>query len=689
MSKARLVPTAVTALLVIASAPAFAQRRGEVRRARIRIPEQYVVVVESRQDPEAVAQETTRLRRGQLKHVYRAALRGFSIRLTEQEAAALAGDPRVLAVEEDSLVHIAQASNAQGSPPWGLDRIDQRALPLDRRYRYGLPTAPVTVHVIDTGIRATHQEFGGRAAIAGDYVGDGRNGRDCHGHGTHVAGTIGGHTFGVAKNVMLRSHRVLGCGGNGSVSGVLAAIDAVTQDDSRPAVANMSLSGGGSRVLDDAIRRSIASGVTYVVAAGNASDDARGYSPARVTEAITVGASTASDARASFSNFGPALDLFAPGESVRSAWFTSDTATATLSGTSMASPHVAGVAAVYLQKHPARSPAQVRQAIVSAATTGRVTSTGSGSPNLLLYSWWLHATIPAVTIGRPNGGERVFARSPYRISWTASDPDGLSRVDVAVSIDGGATYSPVSGCTNLSASRQSCTWTPATATTEARVRVTARDTAGDSGSDISNSTFSIVDATPRITVTSPNSAVNWGRGSAHQITWTHNLGVKAYVRIELSRDGGATFRDVIPEVRNSDPTTGVYNWLVTGPNVAGAIVRVRWIDGSASDTSNTGFAIADPFITVTSPNGGQAWTAGSPATIRWTSNLGARETVRIELSRDGGASYPFVLLPSTPSDGSESVTLPTAARTAAGRVRIMWRRNTGVRDASNSNFIVR
>ena len=683
------VRTTVTLLIVAASAPVFAQRRGEVRRARAPIREQYVVVVDSREEPEAVALETERLRRGRLRHVYRSALRGFSIGMSETEAAALAADPRIVSVEEDAIVHVAQGPLSQASPPWGLDRIDQRTLPLDRRYRYAIPTSPVTVHVVDTGVRTTHQEFGGRAAHAGDYVGDGRGGRDCNGHGTHVAATIAGRTFGVARSAVIRSHRVLDCYGDGAVSNVIAAVDAITADESRPAVANLSLSAGASLSLDEAIRRSIAAGITYVVAAGNYSADARSYSPARVSEAMTVGATAASDGRASFSNYGPVLDLFAPGASIPSAWFTSDDATATLSGTSMASPHVAGVAAAYLQKNPTRSPAQVRQAIVGAATSGRLSGTGTGSPNLLLYSWWVHSTVPAVAVVRPNGGERAFVGSPYRISWTASDPDGLSRIDVGVSTDGGATYSAVAGCTNLAASRQTCMWTPAGATAQARVRVIARDTAGDSGSDISNSTFSVVTGTPAIAVTSPNSAVNWGRGSMRQIAWTHNLGTNAYVRLELSRDGGATFRDVIADVRNSGATTGGYNWLVPGPNVSGAIVRVRWLDGQASDKSNTGFVIADPYVTVTAPNGGQTWTAGVPATIRWNSNLGSRETVRVEFSRDGGVSYSLVLLSSTPNDGSEPVTLPTTSRTNTGRIRLIWRRNSGVRDASNANFSVR
>jgi hypothetical protein len=693
---------AAVALLLIVSASAPAQRSSEVRRARRPIRQQYIVVLADADDPEAVGIETERLRRGRLKHVYRRAVRGFAIRMSDDAAAQMARDPRVLYVEEDAIVHAAQT---QASPPWGLDRIDQRTLPLDGRYRFAPRAGTVTVHVLDTGIRTTHQEFGGRAMFAADYVdddGDGdpsdtpnddpngsrRDGDDCNGHGTHVAGTIGGLTFGVAKYALIRSHRVLGCDGNGAVSAVIAAVDAITLDPMAPAVANLSLSGNASAALDSAIRRSIAAGITYVVAAGNESDDARYYSPARVTEAITVGATRSSDGRASFSNYGSALDLFAPGESIRSAWYTANDASATISGTSMATPHVAGVAATYLERHPSHSPAQVRQALVAAATTGRVGSAGYGSPNRLLYSSWVHISPPAVALLRPNGGERTFVGSPYRISWSAEDADGLARFDVSVSLDGGATYAVV--CSGLSGSKRSCTWTPGAASAQARIRVVARDAAGASAADASNSNFSVVEGTPAVRVTTPNSTVSWARGSTQRIRWTHNFGANSYVRIELSRDGGVTYPELLAsEVRNAGTTAGSYDWAVTGPNVTTARIRVRWIDGPANDTSNVNFAVANPYVRVTAPNGGERWAAGAASTVRWSSNLGSLESVRIELSRDGGTTYPITLLASTPSDGAQAVTPGTTARTSVGRVRVVWRRNTAVRDASNANFSVR
>jgi subtilisin family serine protease len=279
-----------------------------------------------------------------------------------------------------------EALVTQNNPPsYGLDRIGQRDLPLNAAYGYTTTGAGVNAYIIDTGIRRTHTEFGGRAFAGFDAINDGRNTNDCNGHGTHVAGTVGGSSVGVAKGVRLFAVRVLSCSGSGSTSGVIAGIDWVTANHVKPAVANMSLGGGPSAALDNAVRNSIAAGVTYVIAAGNSNIDASNASPARVGEAITVGSSTRTDARSSFSNFGSVVDIFAPGSAIVSAFFTSDTALATLSGTSMAAPHVAGVAARYLQSAPAASPAQVRNEIVNNATTNRLSGIPSGTANRLLF----------------------------------------------------------------------------------------------------------------------------------------------------------------------------------------------------------------------------------------------------------------------------------------------------------------
>jgi subtilisin family serine protease len=322
---------------------------------------------------------------GTVTRRYNHAINGFAAHMTEQQALALSQDDRVAFVEEDSIM---EALATQNNPPsWGLDRIGQRDLPLNQTYSYTTTGAGVTAYIIDTGIRRTHTQFGGRAVIGFDAIGDGQNTNDCNGHGTHVSGTVGGSTAGVAKTVRLVAVRVLGCNGSGSTSGVIAGIDFVTSNHQagQPAVANMSLGGGVSTALDNAVRRSIADGVTYAVAAGNSNANAANSSPARVGEAITVGASTINDQRSSFSNFGSVVDIFAPGSSIVSSVNTSDTAMATFSGTSMATPHVTGVAARFLQSNPTATPAQVRNEIVAQATLNHLSGLPAGTANRLLF----------------------------------------------------------------------------------------------------------------------------------------------------------------------------------------------------------------------------------------------------------------------------------------------------------------
>jgi subtilisin family serine protease len=319
---------------------------------------------------------------GVATNIYAYALNGFSAEMSEDQALKLSADPRVKFVEEDSVM---EATVTQTNPPWGLDRIGQRDLPLNQAYSYTTTGAGVNVYIIDTGIRRTHTQFGGRAFVGFDAIGDGQNTNDCNGHGTHVSGTVGGSTFGVAKGVRLFAVRVLNCSGSGTNSGVIAGVNWVTANHVSPSVANMSLGGGASSALDTAVNNSINSGVTYAIAAGNANTNAANSSPARVAAAITVGSSTISDARSSFSNFGSVVDIFAPGSSILSAWRTSDTATATLSGTSMATPHVAGVAARFLQSNPGSSPATVRNEIVNQATLNHLSGIPSGTANRLLF----------------------------------------------------------------------------------------------------------------------------------------------------------------------------------------------------------------------------------------------------------------------------------------------------------------
>ncbi|WP_112277031.1 S8 family peptidase [Lentzea terrae] len=339
---------------------------------------------------------------GKVERTYGSALTGFTVTATEAQAKLLAADPRVARVEADSVV---RGLGTQTTPPWNLDRVDQHTTVLDDAFTYPDSAGMgVTAYVMDTGIRTAHTEFEGRASVGFDAIGDGWDGEDCStaGHGTHVAGTIGGKAYGVAKKVKLVSVRVLSCENSGTVSQIIAGVDWVTAHAQRPAVVNMSLGGGKSVIEEIAVQKSIASGVTYAVSAGNEQKDACDNSPANVREAITVGASNPIDERArdwkddpkdpdkitGGSNFGSCLDLFAPGEAIKSAHNATDAATITLHGTSMASPHVAGAIALLLAETPSMTPAEVTSALLGRATSDVLAGTGlgAGSPNKLLYT---------------------------------------------------------------------------------------------------------------------------------------------------------------------------------------------------------------------------------------------------------------------------------------------------------------
>jgi subtilisin family serine protease len=319
---------------------------------------------------------------------YSHALNGFAANMSAADAARMARDPSVAAVEPNRVVSIVATQSPV--PSWGLDRIDQRNMPLDNSYTYNNTGAGVDVYIIDTGIRKTHNDFGGRATDGIDTIDGALPAQDCHGHGTHVAGTAAGSTYGVAKSANLVAVRVLDCAGFGSSASVVGGIDWVTANRSGPSVINMSLGGPPDAAIDASTRGAVSAGVTVVVAAGNSSTNACNSSPAREPLAITVGAtggtSGSTDNIAWFSNFGTCLDIFAPGVFITSAWNSSDNATAILDGTSMASPHVAGAAALYLQSNPSHSPAQVVNALTANASAGKIPNPGTGSPNLLLYT---------------------------------------------------------------------------------------------------------------------------------------------------------------------------------------------------------------------------------------------------------------------------------------------------------------
>lgn len=377
----------------------------------------YIVVFKDSVDhPRIEAGKHNKKHEAKVKVVYTKAIKGYAAKVKHKDVAKLRADPTVAFVVADGVVTIAgknkppkgpkstpppEPSPDPAEPPsscstasnsWGLDRIDQRDLPLSKTYCSANAGAGVTAYIIDTGIDINHSEFGGRAAHLFDAI-DGGTADDCNGHGTHVAGTVGGAKYGVAKGVDLLAVRVLNCNGYGTWSGVIAGIDAVVAHHKAgdPAVANMSLSGGANAAVDNAVAAAIADGISFAVAAANNNRNACNYSPARVGPALTVGATTSSDARASYSNYGSCVDLFAPGSSITSAWIGSgNTETRSISGTSMASPHVAGVAAQYLSDHNGAAPSAVAKAVVDASTSGRISGlsrkTYKGTPNKLLYT---------------------------------------------------------------------------------------------------------------------------------------------------------------------------------------------------------------------------------------------------------------------------------------------------------------
>jgi subtilisin family serine protease len=434
---------AIFTLCLIFVSSSFAQDSDKLKKAKRPIPNSYIVVLDDSVDPlsdllpaavrkrniKRVADDLAARHGGRVDEVYETAIKGFSVKLPPGRAEALSRDPRVKYVEEDFQIF---AEETQAGAPWGLDRIDQRR---GRNTTYEYDTSGLGVHayVIDSGIRSTHTQFGGRVLFGADFVNAADNGADCDGHGTHVAGILGGSTYGVAKNVTIHNVRVLNCEGKGEGSGLFSAINWVTANHIGPAVANISIGlDGTSTTLENAIANSIKSGVHYALAAGNETVDACNHSPGgRVPTAFTVASIRDTDEKSSFSNFGPCVDIFAPGSSIVSAWFTSDTALASASGTSMASPFVAGAIARFLQSFPFATPAEVKASLLNSSSQEVVRSGGVGSPNKLLYSnIALNAlppiAIPMDSVAKPYPAETVVQGAPDVLSSAA----GAIQVDI-------------------------------------------------------------------------------------------------------------------------------------------------------------------------------------------------------------------------------------------------------------------
>ncbi|WP_020391151.1 S8 family serine peptidase [Kribbella catacumbae] len=397
------------------------------------IPGSYIVVL--KEGARSTASNLATRYGGKVKLTYTTALRGFSASLTEAEALRLAADPEVSYVEQDG---IARASDRQANPTWGLDRIDQAKLPLDQGYTYATKAAGVTAYIVDTGIYKTHSDFGGRATDGYDFIDNDAVANDCNGHGTHVAGTVGSTTYGVAKGVALVGVRVLDCQGNGEWSQVIGGIDWVAKNAKKPAVANMSLGGEANTSVDDAVKRAIATGVTFSLAAGNNNGaNACNTTPARTPEAITVGSTDNQDNRSSFSNIGSCLDLFAPGSGVTSTW--NNGGTNSLNGTSMATPHVSGAVALYLAGNPTATPAAVASALTGNASAGVVKNAGTGSPNKLLYTGFIGDPVPPTCAGGASTEDAAIPDAGAAVSTsttiTGCDGNGTSTTTVRVDIN--------------------------------------------------------------------------------------------------------------------------------------------------------------------------------------------------------------------------------------------------------------
>ncbi len=560
LAGAATVATVAASVLAGAGAAAAAPATGTIRPAGTAavVPGSYIVVLKDSAALTSSGLDTTvkglRARYGgTVKSTYRHALRGYEVSASEATAKRLAANPAVAYVQRNGVYHTTATQTP--TPSWGLDRIDQRALPLNNSFTYPTTASGVKAYIVDTGIRKTHTNFGGRAITGFDAITAGGTADDCNGHGTHVSGTVGGSTYGVAKGVTLVAVRVLDCNGSGTTAQVVNGIDWVTGNHAagQPAVANMSLGGGVDPTLDTSVANAIADGVTFGVAAGNDTGaNACNTSPARVPTAITVGSTTSTDARSSFSNIGTCLDIFAPGSSITSSWNTNDTATNTISGTSMATPHVVGAAALVVAQNPTFTPQQVRDYLVNNATSGVVTSPGTGSPNKLLFV--VNGTTPvndfSVAVS-PTSGSVVRGSSVSATVSTATTSGSAQAVSFSASgLPAGA----------------SATFTPTSVT---------------SGG---SSTLRISTTTSAVAGTYPLTITGAGASATHTASYT----------LTITAGGGGTCTSPGQKLGNAGFETGTTPWSSTA-GVIGAFAgqpahggtRVAWLNGYGSARTET------------------------------------------------------------------------------------------------------